>query len=66
MPDPTKLRELALWYREFAERAANPVIWESRLRMAEDLEAEAEKAEGASNVKQNGRRSVISASARAR
>jgi len=66
MPDPTKLRELALWYREFAERTANPVIWESRLRMAEDLEAEAERLEGASNVKQNGRRSVISAGAGAR
>lgn len=36
-----KLRELAAWYREFAERAGNPSIWESRLRMAEDLEREA-------------------------
>ena len=46
MRDPTKLRELASWYREFAERAANPTIWEGRLRMAEDLEAEARRAEG--------------------
>jgi hypothetical protein len=45
MEDPLKLRELAAWYREFSERAANPSIWESRLRMAEDLEREAERLE---------------------
>jgi hypothetical protein len=45
MPDPQKLRELASWYREFAERAANPAIWDSRLRTAEDLEAEAHRVE---------------------
>jgi len=33
--------ELASWYREFAERAGNPVIWEARRRTAQDLEAEA-------------------------
>ncbi len=33
-----KLRELATWYREFAERAGNPAIWAARLRTAEDLE----------------------------
>ena len=42
MDDPQKLRELAAWYREFAEKTGNPSIWESRLRMAEDLEQEAE------------------------
>jgi hypothetical protein len=42
MQDSIKLRDLALWYREFAERAANPMIWEARLRTAEDLEAEAD------------------------
>lgn len=36
-----QLLKLAVWYREFAERAGNPMIWECRLRMAEDLEAEA-------------------------
>jgi hypothetical protein len=46
MSDPAKLRELAAWYREFAERAGNPVIWEGRLRVAEDLEYEAERLEG--------------------
>jgi hypothetical protein len=38
---PDKLHELATWYRELAERAGSPWIWEARLRMAEDLEAEA-------------------------
>jgi hypothetical protein len=33
-----KLRELAVWYREFAERTDNPVIWAARLQMAEKLE----------------------------
>lgn len=42
---PAKLRELAAWYREFAEKTENPAIWESRIRMAEDLEAEATKQE---------------------
>ena len=41
MEDPEKLRELAAWYREFAEETGNRSIWESRLRMAEDLEHEA-------------------------
>jgi hypothetical protein len=43
MADGDKLRELAAWYREFAERAGNPTIWDSRLRTADDLEAEADK-----------------------
>ena len=41
MDDPQKLRELAAWYREFAEQTGNPAILEARLRTAEDLEAEA-------------------------
>ena len=41
MQDPEKLRELAAWYREFAEQTPEPSRWESRLRMAEDLEREA-------------------------
>ncbi len=45
MENPEKLRELAAWYREFAEKAADPRIWESRLRMAEDLEEEATRLE---------------------
>jgi hypothetical protein len=35
--DADKLRELAAWYREFAERA-EPTIREARLRIAEQLE----------------------------
>jgi hypothetical protein len=37
-----KLRELAGWYRGFAERARSSVISESRLLMAADLEKEAD------------------------
>jgi hypothetical protein len=36
-----RLRELAAWYRALAARAANPVIWESRLLTADHLDAEA-------------------------
>jgi hypothetical protein len=39
--EPVRLRELAAWYREFAEQSGNPAIWDSRLRTAEDLETEA-------------------------
>jgi hypothetical protein len=42
-PEAQKLRELAAWYRDFAERAGSAVIWESRLRMAEDLNREADQ-----------------------
>jgi hypothetical protein len=42
-----KLRALAGWYREFAERAGNPDIWAARLRTAENLEAEATRVETA-------------------
>src|SRR5438046_10751312 len=41
-PDPDKLRELAAWYREFAERAGSSAISESRLRIAGELEEEAD------------------------
>ena len=39
--DADKLRELAAWYREFAERA-EPNIREARLRIAEQLERDAD------------------------
>ena len=45
MEDPRKLRELAGWYREFAERAGNPDIWHARLITAKDLEREADRLE---------------------
>jgi hypothetical protein len=45
MSDPEALRKLAAWYRQFAERAGNPAIWEMRLGTAEWLEAEAARVE---------------------
>ena len=45
MPTSDDLRKLAAWYREFAERAGNPAIWEARLRIAKQLEAEADRAD---------------------
>jgi hypothetical protein len=39
--DADKLRELASWYREFADRAGDR-IRQARLRIAEDLEHEAD------------------------
>jgi hypothetical protein len=47
MDQAQKLRDLASWYREFADRAANPAIWDARLRTAEDLEREAAELESA-------------------
>ena len=49
--NPHELRKLAAWYREFAERAGNPAIWEARLRTAEELTAEADRLEK-TNLKQ--------------
>ena len=43
--EPRRLRELAAWYRVFAEEAGNPVIWEARLRTAAELEKEANRLE---------------------
>jgi hypothetical protein len=49
MSNPAELRKLAAWYREFAERAGNPMIWEARLRTAEELTAEADRLEKETN-----------------
>jgi hypothetical protein len=38
----SKMRELADWYRGFAERAGSSVIWESRILMADTLVNEAD------------------------
>jgi hypothetical protein len=43
MEQSDRLRELATWYREFADKAGAPAIWERRLLTAEDLEQEADK-----------------------
>jgi hypothetical protein len=45
-----RLRELAAWYREFADRAEEPWIWEARLRHAERLEREADRLRSAPNL----------------
>jgi phosphate uptake regulator len=45
MEDPRELRKLADWYRQFAERAGNPAIWEARLSTAKDLERKADHLE---------------------
>jgi hypothetical protein len=36
--NPQKLRELAAWYREYAERAVTPWVNEGRLQTAAELE----------------------------
>ena len=54
MKNPEKLRSLAGWYRDFAERTGNPAIWEARLRTAEDLEAEAARLERAAPPRDRG------------
>jgi hypothetical protein len=41
MDEARKLRELAAWYREYAERAGSSWIWDARLRTADKLEKEA-------------------------
>jgi hypothetical protein len=46
MREAKRLRELALWHRDQAERAGNPAIWDARLRTAEALEQEALELEG--------------------
>ena len=40
-----RLRSLAAWYRDFAEKTNTTYIWEARLRTAETLEKEADKLE---------------------
>ena len=41
MEEADRLRKLAAWYREFAERAGEPWIWEARLQTADELEHQA-------------------------
>ena len=36
-----RLRNLAAWYREFADKAGTPWVWEARLRHGEELDREA-------------------------
>jgi hypothetical protein len=41
--NPDQLRELAAWYRKFADKAGASAIWEQRLMTAEALEREADE-----------------------
>jgi hypothetical protein len=50
MNEPERLRELADWYRNLAERAGNAMIWDVRLRTAEELEEEADRIEHAARA----------------
>jgi hypothetical protein len=52
-----ELRELAAWYRDFAERAGSLWIWEARLRRARELEREADGL--AAKVKTSGCQSSV-------
>jgi hypothetical protein len=45
MDEADRLRKLAAWYREFAERAGEPWIWEARLQTADELEHAAARLE---------------------
>jgi len=45
MDEANRLRKLAVWYREFADRAGEPWIWEARLKTAIEMEREAARAE---------------------
>jgi hypothetical protein len=45
--EPRRLRQLAQWFREFAERTGNPAIWDARLRRADEFEREADRLEQA-------------------
>jgi hypothetical protein len=58
-PKSQNLRRLAAWYRAFAERAGNPAIWEARLRMAEDLDAEAHRLEGSRRDRRAGHEQIV-------
>ncbi len=54
MSDPRELRKYAAWYREFADRAGNPWIWEARLKTATALEREASRLESMSSQRRSG------------
>jgi hypothetical protein len=49
--DPQKPRELAAWYRDYAERAHTPWVCEGRLQTAEDIERAAARLEARSHAR---------------
>ena len=46
LEDPERLRKLAAWYRDYAERAHTPWVGEGRLQTAAELERLAARLEG--------------------
>ena len=58
MSEPQRLRQLAAWYRDFAERSGNPTIWDARLRTAEDLETEAARLDAVAAPQSEARRAA--------
>ena len=53
LEDPERLRKLAAWYRDYAERAPTPWVGEGRLQTAEELERHAAWLEERRGVTQN-------------
>ena len=63
MAQSDRLRELATWYRKFADKSGAPAIWELRVLAADDSERKAaaidnrtqpdERAIGLPSVRQN-------------
>ena len=51
-----QLRELAVWYRKFADKAGASAIWEQRLLTAKALEREADEIDYRASVHGEGRR----------
>jgi hypothetical protein len=56
MAKSDRLRELATWYREYAEKAGSTAIWELRLLVAEDLERSANEIDYPASALVAGRR----------
>ena len=56
MAKSDRLRELATWYREYAEKAGSTAIWELRLLVAEDLERAANEIDYPASAQGAGRR----------
>ena len=54
--DSDQLRELAAWYRKFADKAGALAIWEQRLLTAKALEREADEVDCRASVHREGRR----------
>ena len=50
LQDPEKLRQLAAWYRDYAESAHTPWVSEGRLQTAEQLDRRAAWLEGSHSL----------------